>query len=580
MKIVPAHVTIEDYTPEALRHIERAGRTCYKSEDRIDRDSADKFARMIRDKGHLAMFDHVIASVRFVVDRGCCYSEDTDVLTDEGWKPWPVIRGDELFATLSSDHRVEYHYATNVTRKPYSGLMYELRSSMIDQCVTPEHNLYVQKHDTQAAKRGKEPWQLIAAEDITGKRVSHKRDAQPRSGGIDTITIPDFVTEQRNSRGRTQLHTRKGRTLSSTVFAKFLGYWLAGGSLDHTAGSSYRVNLFQNMGPVLDEMLIVLREMGYEPFVEPNGGSFINKRVSICDAALYQYLRPWHGSLNKRIPRDVLNTFSGHDLWELLLRHNYGDGSRHLVSGHMQSYSVSVGLADDLQEAALHAGISATVWIDDRVGQAGGILGIVNRHPCYVVSYVTEKNTPLVNHGKKTRKGQPHERWIEYEGTVYCATVPNHVLYVRRHGLPCWSGNSHELVRHRIGVGYAQESTRFCNYSKGKFGSECTFIKPCFWQQGHPMFAKWLTAMETAEAVYLDMLGHGAKPQEARSVLPNSLKTEIVVTGTFTYWRHFFKLRTTSAAHPQMLEVTLPLLSQFIELWAPVFDDITVPEAR
>jgi thymidylate synthase (FAD) len=139
-------------------------------------------------------------------------------------------------------------------------------------------------------------------------------------------------------------------------------------------------------------------------------------------------------------------------------------------------------------------------------------------------------------------------------------------------------GTSHELVRHRIGVGYAQESTRFCNYSKGKFGSECTFIKPCFWQQDHPMFAKWLKAMETAEAVYLDMLGHGAKPQEARSVLPNSLKTEIVVTGTFTFWRHFFKLRTTSAAHPQMLEVTLPLLFQFIELWAPVFDDIIVPE--
>ena len=80
--------------------------------------------------------------------------------------------------------------------------------------------------------------------------------------------------------------------------------------------------------------------------------------------------------------------------------------------------------------------------------------------------------------------------------------------------------------------------------------------------------------MKRAEAFYLDLLEDGASPQEARSVLPNSLKTEIVVTGTFTYWRHFFKLRTSSAAHPQMREVTVPLLEEFVQRWPSVFDDL------
>lgn len=574
MKIVKASAVIEDATPNAIERIEAVGRTCYKSEEAIGPGTAEKFVRMIRDKGHLAMLDHASASVRFVVDRGCCYSADTDVLTDEGWKPWPEVRGDERFATLTPDHRVEWHEATKVIREPYVGEMYELRSGMIDLCVTPEHNLYVQKHDTQAAKRKEEPWQLVPAKEIAGKRVSHKRDALSREKGVSSFVVADFVTEQGNCRGEIQPHTRKGRTYDARTFAKFLGYWLSEGSLDHTPGSSYQILLFQNVGPVLDEMLSILKEMGYNPSVASNGGSLTNKAVSICDVALYTYLKQWSGALNKRIPREVLNTFSGEDLRSLLLRYVYGDGSIHHDGGHMQMYTVSSGMADDLQEAALHAGISATVWVDDRIGKAGGIQGIVHRHPCYVVSLVTAKNTPLVNHGTKMRKGKPHERWTAYDGVVYCVTVPNHTLYVRRHGRPCWSGNSHEIVRHRIGVGYAQESTRYCNYSKGKFGGECTFIKPCFWSEDSDCFVSWKLAMESAEASYLNLLAAGAKPQEARSVLPNSLKTEIVVTGTFTYWRHFFKLRTDKAAHPQMREVAVPLLYSFANNWHAAFGDI------
>lgn len=132
-------------------------------------------------------------------------------------------------------------------------------------------------------------------------------------------------------------------------------------------------------------------------------------------------------------------------------------------------------------------------------------------------------------------------------------------------------GVSHELVRHRI-ASFAQESTRYCNYSKDKFDNGITFIKPFFFSD--TKYQRWLAAMADAESAYLDLLNSGATPQEARSVLPNSTKTEIVITANYREWRNFFKLRTAKAAHPQMREVTIPLLKELKEKLPIIFDDI------
>lgn len=138
----------------------------------------------------------------------------------------------------------------------------------------------------------------------------------------------------------------------------------------------------------------------------------------------------------------------------------------------------------------------------------------------------------------------------------------------------CDRGVSHEIVRHRIAA-YSQESTRYCNYSNSKFGNEITVIEPFFFKDNPESYELWKTAMEQAEATYFALLKAGASPQEARSVLPNSLKTEIVVTYNLREWRHFFKLRTSAAAHPQMREIARPLLKAFQEQIPIVFDDIS-----
>lgn len=149
-------------------------------------------------------------------------------------------------------------------------------------------------------------------------------------------------------------------------------------------------------------------------------------------------------------------------------------------------------------------------------------------------------------------------------------------------------GVSHELVRHRI-ASFAQESTRYCNYSKNKYGNSCTFITPesGIWMENkitdedkiHDILNVWSQAMNSAEMYYMKLLDMGCTPQIARSVLPNSTKTEVVITANYREWRNFFKLRTAPAAHPQMREVTIPLLKDLQKRIPVIFDDIEVQGA-
>ena len=161
----------------------------------------------------------------------------------------------------------------------------------------------------------------------------------------------------------------------------------------------------------------------------------------------------------------------------------------------------------------------------------------------------------------------------------------------------CDRGVSHEIVRHRI-ASYSQESTRYCNY--GHQG-EITVILPPWYKQIWALkeetekrggglyitddpkltdntdsvrFWAWYTSCLKAEESYMLLINKGATPEEARAVLPNSLKTELVITFNLREWRHFFKLRTAMAAHPQMREITIPMLRGFKEKIPVVFDDI------
>ena len=175
----------------------------------------------------------------------------------------------------------------------------------------------------------------------------------------------------------------------------------------------------------------------------------------------------------------------------------------------------------------------------------------------------------------------------------------------------CDRGVSHELVRHRM-ASFAQESTRWCNYSQDKFGNEITVIEPVefeglddAWKEDvskslycaisgcedenvikdyinaptrYQIYAQWYVSLFEAGDSYAVMLDKGVTPQMARSVLPNSLKTEIVVTANYREWRHIFQLRTAKDAHPEMRRLMVPLLKDLKERIPVIFDDIEVEE--
>ena len=176
---------------------------------------------------------------------------------------------------------------------------------------------------------------------------------------------------------------------------------------------------------------------------------------------------------------------------------------------------------------------------------------------CYKSEDKIEENSAAAFIAGILKRG--HEAVIEHEKVTVKFT--------------CDRGVSHELVRHRL-ASYCQESTRYCNYGKDGFGSEITVIEPSFLVPGTTDYRNWANSCLFAESAYLSMLNAGCTPQEARSVLPNSLKTEVVMTANLREWRHFLKLRCSRAAHPQMREVAMILLGMLHRAIPVVFDDL------
>ncbi len=133
---------------------------------------------------------------------------------------------------------------------------------------------------------------------------------------------------------------------------------------------------------------------------------------------------------------------------------------------------------------------------------------------------------------------------------------------------------THEMVRHRP-CGFLQESQRYCRYGDSKFGNQVTFIKPLFYEEGSEEYAIWQAAMEETERLYIKLLDTSTA-QAARTVLPNSCKTELIVYANLLQWAHMFKLRTSKGADPSMREVMIPLLDDFKQLFPTVFADLNV----
>ena len=606
---------VPDWSTDAISGAEElseiAGRSCYLSYagdgklnpnvNRVREGNETYLGKSIIGNGHGSVLEHSSVTFAFVgVSRVFCYSDDTEVLTSAGWKPWPEVSGEEKFATLR-DGELVYENAEERFRMPYVGKMYGVSNEQVDLLVTPNHRMYIQRVDTQKYRRGDRQYEIALAKDIKGKAVRYSKVAKWSGSNQKLVSIPSVYREVGSSQ-RQYL----GKDFDAETFLQFLGYFVSEGCVNkHDTG----INLSQNPGSTLEHMKRVLSSLGVK-WSEQNSGT--QKRLTFKCYALYSWLKDHvgTGASTKRIP-EIVGQMSSDFIKSFLDCYVLGDGSCRKDCDHSVIYTTSRAVADELTVLALKSGWAANLRVDDRVGlkrvmSSGQVFE--NKRPCYVVSLVKTRNKPHVNVRNRQKK---QDSWIDYVGEVHCVKVPSGLLYVRRNGKPVWSGNTHELVRHRVGTGFSQQSLRYirleklCAWYPRSFGPEVVGMLydalakkgkvPStpegkeVWVKDRVKFLRTIfestyerlesVQREIAATLYLDELDgdfHVKKQitSAMRRLAPIGLGTGIICTANHRAWRHMIALRTAPGAEEEIRLVFKDVARQLRDHFPNVYQDM------
>jgi thymidylate synthase ThyX len=561
--------------------VEFGGRACYRSWEpglnpnvtKVRTDQREYFANILR-SAHGSVLEHANYSFALRnVSRVFCYDADTEVLTEDGWKKWPDVDGSETFATVDPDSgSLEYQKATEHFVGDYDGDMYRVRSEQVDLLVTPNHRMWVKAHDTQANKRGEEPYRVRLASEIFGKRVAYQKTAIWHGQETGTVEIPGTkrMWKAHNSRTHTTRHY-VGSRFPLEEFARFLGHWLAEGSLN-----GHQICIAQNRGEQLGAIAQNIRAMGPPAYQVATGpGAVRTQNVALRDS-LASCGRKAH---EKCIPRYV-HSWGPSILRVFLEAYVDGDGSRRSDGNHTVISTTSPQMADELQVLAIKAGWSANIRVDDRTGLERVMPSgqrFKNACPCYIVSLVKTRTHPLVNHG-----GAKSDCWERYKGKVYCVRVPNGLLFVRRNGKPVVSGNTHELVRHRAGSAFSQESLRYVRLADIGFR-----VPPALEPVREQVLAivEQLEEFQVSAASELGIDDEGVPfhvKKEVTSALrrlaPIGLSTDIIWTANARTLRHVIEMRTAPGAEEE-LRLVFDRIARMMQAEAPgLFQDFALQE--
>lgn len=459
-------------------------------------------------------------------DRHGCYDEKTDVLTQRGWVPWPEARATDRFATLSPDGTLEYQRASRLVAKHYSGPMVHVRTAHVDLVVTPDHNMLARRR----RQPHRESWALVPATDLL--QASHRLQLGGARWAPDVpLGFPPawfsllgfFIGDGHSSGSTPSFHLRRQREIRA------LRRW--------TAECGFKLNERGDRFSLLaDEDFRLFAKRCYAP----------------------------DGS--KVIPLDVLDATS-ESLQALLDGLMASDGSTS-PTGKQVYTTTSTVLAGQVQELALKLGRSASVR---RREVAVGENRFGTRAVYTVCIFRPRRSQPRVGW---TTAARAREVTVgSYTGMIYCATVPNGTLYVRRNGKGLWSGNSpfehnsmtfyvqapifvfRELMRHRI-ASYNEESGRYRElrpvfYVPGRDRKLVQEGKPgrYVFVEGTPeqhdlVETETRAACEQAYAAYQRMLDAGVAREVARIVLPLTIYSSMYVTVNARSLMNFLSLRT------------------------------------
>ncbi len=361
-----------------------------------------------------------------------CYDEKTEVLTASGWKPVSAVTLLDEVYTLAPDGRIELVQPAATHVYPHSGRMYSLETTQASLCVTENHALYASVRTGGNAKgyaRG-EGHRLVPAADLAGRRYRLKRDGVWVGQSPVTVTLPAIIVPAgQGGRGTREMPAKE---IPVATYAMILGAFLAEGNTFDGGDSGCGFDITQIKQPNRQLLLDTLDALGVAYSEHGN-----EEKVRVYGRQWYEHFKPLGYCYEKYIPPEVFS-WGIEDLRTLYRWMMWGDGS---VTGEAY-HTTSPRLADDVQRLALLLGYSANIKYHPPT--RGKIKGKeYDFRARYWVSIYRSKNRPEINHGHNKRQSGQTEGWVDYDGLVYCVTLPrNHVLYVRRNGKPVWCGNS------------------------------------------------------------------------------------------------------------------------------------------
>lgn len=358
-----------------------------------------------------------------------CYDEDTEVLTFDGWKFIKDVTLDDFVATLNPETgEFEYISPEAVRKYEHKGRMYAVRTQSIDLVVTENHRMFVKR-------RGKKSFGFEEAAGLVGKRVEYKKD-----GFWVGVDVPTFTFPAHQARHRWGLLTSPGVTIKMDTYLMILGMCLSKGNSGLNCGHRrFGIDMTQvKCGPRLEAMK-ALDEAGVKYTYNKS-----SHKITLNGRHLAHHFSQFGHSCEKRIPKFVFGLSRRQQ--EILFKWmTWGDG--HFEKGVPKSYfTSSKGLADDMQRLCLHIGKAAITFLGETAGASRcGIDGrrMTAKRGQYQVQIINSKLTPRVNHSHAKTQFAQSEGFIDYDGFVYCCTMPKwHAIYVRRNGKACWCGNS------------------------------------------------------------------------------------------------------------------------------------------
>jgi len=508
------------YTPDPEKVVVAAALTTVSRKvvipEELSDDEIEKVIDVVIRRGHHSVLEH--ANFTFAIEgisRVTCYDEKTEVLTKNGWRPIKDVDINDEVACLDDDGKLVWHKPKAKIIQNYKGFLIRLKNEFVDLLVTPEHRMWIQRLKDNTWGE----WEFIPIENLGNVKYKLKKNAiwEPENITLDCpLGLSDETLEE---------------------FFKMLGLIIMS---DVTLHGDHVLTISHENPSVIACIKEICKRLGM--FCDEISESD-KKSVRIRDRKVFDVIKRY--SLldyeKKGIPRFIKDANS-----RQIMRFLEGiliafQGS---CAGPIEIILHSEKLAGDLQELFMKVGMSADI--------------ISNTNGRYVLRVNDKKaSEPIIDQGQCSLE--------YYEGKVYSLVVPYHRLYVRRNGKVLWSGNSHQLVRHRI-ASYSQQSQRYVPLEEVSVYAPESISKA-----DDPIKELFEETIRNSWEAYKKLIELGVNPEDARYVLPQATTTNIIVTMNARELLHFFSLRLCYRAQAEIRRLAIEMLKEVYKVAPRIF---------